>query len=83
MGDVSPRLEATRSPDRLRGTQSEGPVSSAEVQGASRPGISRVEARPVAPTIVAQADRAMESARTPGRYRGLVRRYFERLARLR
>lgn len=83
MGEASPRLEATRSPDRLRGTQSEGPVSSAEVQGAGRPGTSRVEARPVAPTIVAQADRAMESARTPGRYRGLVRRYFERLARLR
>jgi hypothetical protein len=37
----------------------------------------------VSPSIVAQADRAMEKARTPAKYRGLVRRYFERLAKLR
>jgi len=83
MGEPSPRLEARRTPDRLRGAQSEGAVRSAEVHGAGRPGSSRVGVRQVSPTIVAQADRAMEAARTPGRYRALVRRYFERLARLR
>jgi len=83
MGAPSPRLETQRIPDRLRGAQAEGAIRSAEVQGAGRPGSSRVGIRSVSPAIVAAADRAMTSAHTPGRYRALVRRYFERLARLR
>lgn len=83
MGDPTSRLEATRRPERLRGAQSEGPVSSAEVVGGGRQSTARRQAQAASPTIVAQADRAMESARTPGRYRALVRRYFERLAKLR
>lgn len=83
MGEPTPRLEATRTPERLRGAQSEGPVSSAEVVGGGRQGAARRQAGAVSPAIVAQADRAMENARTPGRYRALVRRYFERLAKLR
>ncbi|HEU5299032.1 MAG TPA: hypothetical protein VFW08_06000 [bacterium] len=82
MGQASPRLDADRTTERVRGAQSEGPVSSAEVQGAGRRGTARTGTQAVAPTIVAEADRAMESARTPGRYRALVRRYFQRLARL-
>ncbi|MDQ7844249.1 MAG: hypothetical protein QN141_09920 [Armatimonadota bacterium] len=83
MGAPSPRLEAQRIPDRLRGAQGEGAVRSAEVLGAGRPGSSRVGIRSVSPAIVAAADQAMRSAHTPGRYRALVRRYFERLAGLR
>lgn len=83
MGEPTPRLEATRTPERLRGAQSEGPVSFAEVVGGGRQGAARRQAGAVSPAIVAQADRAMENARTPGRYRALVRRYFERLAKLR
>lgn len=83
VGEPTPRLEATRTPERLRGAQSEGPVSFAEVVGGGRQGAARRQAGAVSPAIVAQADRAMENARTPGRYRALVRRYFERLAKLR
>lgn len=83
MGAASPRLEAERTPDRLRGTQSEGAVSLADVVGAARPGAARQPVELAPPAIVAQADQAMERARTPGRYRALVRRYFEALSRLR
>lgn len=83
LGAPTPRLEAERTPERLRGTQGEGPVGSAEVLGAGRSGAARTPSGQLSPSIVARADRAMESARTPARYRGLVRRYFERLARLR
>ncbi len=83
LGAPTSRLNAQKKPERLRGAQSEGPAGSAEVLGAGRPGTARAPTAPVPASIVAQADRAMENAHTPGRYRGLVRRYFERLARLR
>jgi len=83
LGPPTSRLDAQRKPERLRGAQSEGPAGAAEVLGAGRTGTARAPTATVSPSIVAQADRAMEHARTPARYRGLVRRYFERLARLR
>lgn len=83
MGPPSPRLQAPRTPQRVRGAQGEGEVAASEVLGAGRQGTSQVQSIPVSPSIVAQADRAMERARIPGRYRLIVRRYFERLARLR
>lgn len=83
LGPPSARLDASGTTERVRGIQSEGPVGSAEIQGAGRRGTARAGTQTVTPAIVTQADRAMESARTPGRYRGLVRRYFEALARLR
>jgi hypothetical protein len=83
LGPPTERLDAQRTPDRLRGAQGEGPASVAEVLGAGRPGSARAPLEAVSPSIVTQADRAMEKARTPARYRGLVRRYFERLAKLR
>lgn len=83
MGAPSPRLEAERAPDRLRGAQSEGAVSVADVVGAARPGAARQPVEPASPAIVARADQAMARAGTPGRYRALVRRYFEALSRLR
>jgi len=83
LGAPTPRLEARRTPERLRGTQGEGPVGAAEVLGAGKSGAPRTPSAAIAPSIVTQADRAMEASRTPARYRGLVRRYFERLARLR
>lgn len=83
LGFPTSRLDAQRTPERLRGAQSEGPAGAAEVLGAGRTGTARAPTAAVSPSIVGKADRAMESARTPARYRGLVRRYFERLARLR
>jgi hypothetical protein len=83
LGPPTPRLEAQRAPERLRGAQGEGQAGVAEVLGAGRPGSARTPVTAVSPSIVAQADRAMEKARTPARYRSLVRRYFERLAKLR
>lgn len=82
-GAPSPRLQAPRTPQRVRGAQGEGEAATSEVLGVGRPGTSRVQALPVSPAIVVQADRAMERARIPARYRAIVRRYFERLARLR
>ena len=83
LGPPTSRLDAQRNPERLRGAQSEGAAGTAEVLGGGRSGAARAPTTAVPPSIVAQADRAMETARTPARYRGLVRRYFERLARLR
>lgn len=83
LGDPSARMPAQRTPQRVRGAQSDGPVTASEVVGAGRPGASRVQDAAVTPAVVARADHALERARTPGRYRLLVRRYFERLARLR
>lgn len=83
MGAPSPRRQGERTPERLRGAQSEGAVSFAEVIGAGRPGAALQTAQRASASIVAQADQAMEQARTPGRYRALVRRYFQALARLR
>jgi hypothetical protein len=83
LGAPTPRLDGEQTPERLRGTQGEGPVGAAEVLGAGRRGAARTPSGQLSPSIVARADRAMESARTPARYRGLVRRYFERLASLR
>lgn len=83
LGAPSPRLQAQKSPQRVRGAQAEGQASVSEVVGAGRPGTAQVRISSVTPAIVAQVDRAMERARIPGRYRALVRRYFERLAHLR
>jgi hypothetical protein len=83
LGPPTQRLEAQRTPERLRGAQGEGPAGVADVLGAGRPGSAQAPVAGVSPSIVAQADRAMEKARTPAKYRGLVRRYFERLAKLR
>jgi len=83
LGPPSARLQAPKSPQRLRGAQGEGEVSAAEVLGAARPGSSRVAAKAISPAVVPQADRYMERAAIPARYRLLVRRYFERLVQLR
>lgn len=83
LGTPSARLQTQKSVRRVRGVQSEGEVSASEVVGAGRRGASTVAAVTVTPAIVSQVDRYMERARIPARYRVLVRRYFERLARLR
>lgn len=83
IGASTPRLQVQKAPSKVRGSQAEGPVTTSEVIGTGRPGESRVQSATVSPTIVTQADRAMERARTPARYRTLVRRYFELLARFR
>lgn len=83
LGQSSARLPAPRTPQRVRGTQGEGDVAASEILGAGRPGTSQVQPVPVSPSIIVQVDRAMERVRIPARYRIIVRRYFERLARLR
>jgi hypothetical protein len=83
MGAPSPRLTTPRTPARVRGQQGEGPVIAGEAQGAGRRGAARTPAQAVTPAIVARADRAVAAARTPGRYRAIIRRYFEALAALR
>lgn len=83
LGPPSARLQAPKPPERVRGTQGEGQVSTSEVLGSARTGISRVPVRTVSPVVVPQADRYMERAAIPARYRLLVRQYFERLVQLR
>lgn len=83
LGQPGPRLQIPRSPQHLRGAQSEGGATVSEILGSGRPGPARVQPSAVTPTLVVQADQAMERSRIPGWYRTIVRRYFERLARLR
>lgn len=83
IGAPTPRLEAERTPQRIRGAQAEGSATTSEIVGVGRRGGSRAQIAPVSPAVVARADRAMTRARTPARYREIVRRYFERLAKLR
>lgn len=83
MGAPSPRIQSERTSDRLRGLPAEGVTGSADVVGPAKPGTVLEQARRTSPAFVPQADVAMDQARTPGRYRALVRRYFQALARLR
>ncbi len=83
LGAPSSRLQGPKSSERLRGAQGQGEVSVSEVLGAARPGVSHLPVTAVPPTVVSQADRYMERAAIPARYRLLVRRYFERLVQLR
>ncbi len=83
LGAATSRLQVQKAPERLRGTQGEGTVTASEVLGAARPGVSRAPVTAAPFTLVAQADRYMERAGIPARYRLLVRRYFERLVQLR
>jgi len=82
LGPPTPRLQAERTPQRVRGVQGEGEVSTSEVIGAGRPGTARTLPQAVSPALVARVDRALERAHIPAQYRALVRRYFERLAQL-
>ncbi|HET6780874.1 MAG TPA: hypothetical protein VFH67_02135 [bacterium] len=83
IGARTPRLDTTKTPQRVRGAQSEGPVASSEIVGTGRSSSSRVQAADVSPAVIARADQAMTRSRTPARYRDIVRRYFQRLAKLR
>lgn len=83
IGARTPRLDTTKTPQRVRGAQAEGPVASSEIVGTGRSSSSRVQAADVSPAVIARADQAMTRSRTPARYRDIVRRYFQRLAKLR
>jgi hypothetical protein len=83
LGASTPRLETSKTPQRVRGAQAEGPVASSEIVGSGRSSSSRVQVADVSPAVVARADQAMSRSRTPARYRDIVRRYFQRLAKLR
>lgn len=82
IGASTPRLETSKTPQRVRGAQAEGPVASSEIVGSGRSSRSRVPFANVSPAVVARADQAMSRSRTPARYRDIVRRYFQRLANL-
>ena len=83
IGLPTPRLQAERTPQRVRGVQGEGEVSSSEVVGAGRPGRPRTQPQAVSPALVARVDRALERAHIPAQYRAFVLQYFQRLAKLR
>jgi hypothetical protein len=82
LGAPSPRLEASRTPQRVQGVQGEGDVSLSEVVGAGRPGTVRAPLQPVSTALVARVDRALERAHVPAQYRLIVHSYFARLAQL-
>lgn len=82
LGPASSRLQAERTPQRVRGVQSEGEVSTSEVVGAGRPGTARTQPQAVSPALVARVDRALERAHIPAHYRLIVMRYFQQLAQL-
>jgi len=82
IGLPTPRLQAERTPQRVRGVQGEGEVSSSEVVGAGRPGRPRTQPQAVSPALVARVDRALERAHIPAQYRAFVLQYFQRLAQL-
>ncbi|MGH2399724.1 MAG: hypothetical protein ACRDF6_07745, partial [bacterium] len=83
IGARTPRLDTTKTPQRVRGAQADGPVASSEIVGTGRSSSSRVQAADISPAVIARADQAMTRSRTPARYRDIVRRYFRRLAKLR
>ncbi len=82
MGPPTPRLQAERTPQRVRGAQGEGEVNTSEITGAGRPGSAQAQPLPVSAALVARVDRALERAHIPAQYRLIVLRYFERLAQL-
>lgn len=82
MGPPSPRLQAERTPQRVRGAQGEGEVNTSEITGAGRPGPAQTRPLPVSAALVARVDRALERAHIPAQYRLIVLNYFQRLAQL-
>lgn len=82
VGPPTPRLQGERTPQRIRGVQGEGEVSTSEVVGAGRPGKPRTPPQVVTPALVARVDRALERAHVPAQYRTIVLQYFKRLAQL-
>lgn len=82
MGPSSPRLQAERTPQRVRGAQGEGDVNTSEITGAGRPGTAQTQPLPVSAAVLARVDRALERAHIPAQYRLIVLRYFERLAQM-
>lgn len=83
LGAPTPRLQAPRTPQRVKGAQAEGDVSAADVAGAGRRTPSRVGTSATPPGWLRQVETYMERARIPARYRALIRSYFQRLAQLR
>jgi hypothetical protein len=83
LGPATPRLQAQRTPERVKGVQGQGEVSASTVTGTGRRAVPHVARSGEEPALVRQVDAYMERARVPARYRLLVRRYFERLAQLR
>lgn len=83
LGAPTPRLEAQKTPERVKGVQGQGEVTASEVTGAGRQGTPQVGRSGAQPALVRQVEAYMARARIPARYRSLIRRYFERLAHLR
>src|SRR3989442_5021065 len=77
IGPPTPRLEAEPTPQRVRGVQGEGEVSSSEVVGAGQPGSPPVQPQAVSPALVARVDRALERAHIPAQYRAIVLQDFQ------
>lgn len=80
LGPATPRLQAFRTPETLRGEMREGKVYAARLPGPAGVGEVRVPLVPVSARVVRQADEVLRAQRVPGPYREWVRRYFAELA---
>ena len=80
LGDRTPRLEADKRQNRVRGLQGEGRVTTSDLLGPGRPGQVRAPQRSAVAAGRAEADRYLSRMRIPPEYREIVRRYFEALA---
>lgn len=80
LGERTARLEGERQPNRLRGVQGEGRITTSELLGPGRTAQVRVPQGPAVAAARADADRYMQRMRIPPEYREVVRRYFEALA---
>jgi hypothetical protein len=80
LGDRTPRLEADKQQNRVRGLQGEGRVTTSDLLGPGRPGQVRAPQRSAVAAGRGEADRYLSRMRIPPEYREIVRRYFEALA---
>ena len=80
LGERTPRLEADKQQNRVRGLQGEGRVTTSDLLGPGRPGQVRAPQGPAVAAGRAEADRYLSRMRIPPEYREIVRRYFEALA---
>ncbi|MDR5697623.1 MAG: hypothetical protein QN135_07970 [Armatimonadota bacterium] len=80
-GPPTERLAGERRREALAGQQGGGPTFGAEVEAEARRTQVRTQTVAISPRILRQADETMHSARVPGSYREIVRRYFLHLAR--
>lgn len=81
LGPATPRLEAQRRQEVLRGEVGEGKAYAGRVGAPGVPDRARTALVQLPARVVRQADEVLRERRVPAPYREWVRRYFEELAR--